>query len=415
MSLSLLEPSQLASVSASRPPAPRPSPDALHARMAELVPVFRSRAAAAEKAGQVPAESLVALRDAGLYRIVQPAIFGGYEYDFSVLADLVMEAAKGCPSTGWVYGLYAAHQWLVASFPEQAQHDVWGADPDAALCGSYAPAGKAEAADGGYTLNGRWLFASGCDGAQWAVCASILPPRADGQPAGPAFFLVPATDYLIDGEWATAGLGATGSKALVLDDVFVPQHRVLTFREATSGQTPGRALHDNPGFGIPMLCQIPSCLASTAVGAAAGALDCYLDSTSNRVTRGAVAGGANRMAEFPTIQLRVAEAAASIDCARDLLIRDLRQRAAAAQAGDGITIEDRINSRRGQAFSVSLAIRAVDALNASTGGYGLALTNPVQRAWRDANAVGRHISLNWDSVGTMVGQMALGLEPKGQY
>ncbi|WP_428394252.1 flavin-dependent monooxygenase [Lichenicoccus sp.] len=383
--------------------------------MAELVPAFRSRALAAEQAGRVPVENLVALREAGLYRIVQPAMFGGYEHDFSVLADLVMEAAKGCPSTGWVYGLYAAHQWLVASFPEQAQHDVWGADPGAALCGSYAPAGKAELVENGYKLNGRWRFASGCDGAQWAVCASMLPPGADGKSAGPAFFLVPAIDYMIDGKWATAGLGATGSKALVLEDVFVPRHRMLTFRETTSGQTPGRALHDNPGFGIPMLCQIPSCLAATAVGAAAGALDCYLDSTSNRVTRGAVAGGANRMAEFSTIQLRVAEAAASIDCARDLLIRDLSRRSAAARAGEEITVEDHINSRRGQAFSVSLAIRAVDALNASTGGYGLALINPVQRAWRDANAVGRHISLNWDSVGTMVGQMALGLEPKGQY
>jgi NAD(P)-dependent dehydrogenase (short-subunit alcohol dehydrogenase family) len=34
---------------------------------------------------------------------------------------------------------------------------------------------------------------------------------------------------------------------------------------------------------------------------------------------------------------------------------------------------------------------------------------------RDANAVGRHISMNWDAVGTMYGQMALGLEPRGQY
>ena len=415
MSLSVLQPSRFAPVPATRTVDPRPSPAALNARMAELVPLFRSHAAAAEKAGRVPVESLDALREAGLYRIVQPAMFGGYEYDFAVLADLVMEAAKGCPSTGWVYGLYAAHQWLVASFPEQAQHDVWAADPDAALCGSYAPAGKADAADGGYTLNGRWLFASGCDGAQWAVCASILPPGADGQPAGPAFCLIPAADYVIDGEWATAGLAATGSRTLVLQDAFVPRHRVLTFRQSVSGQTPGRALHDDPGFGIPMLCQIPSCLAATAVGAAAGALDCYLDGTSSRVTRGAVAGGANRMAEFPTIQLRVAEATASVDCARDLLIRDLKRRAAAARAGDQITVEDRIDSRRGQAFAVSLAIRAVDALNASTGGYGLALSNPVQRAWRDANAVGRHISLNWDSVGTMAGQMALGLEPKGQY
>jgi hypothetical protein len=45
----------------------------------------------------------------------------------------------------------------------------------------------------------------------------------------------------------------------------------------------------------------------------------------------------------------------------------------------------------------------------------LFLDNTVQRAWRDANAVGRHISLNWDAVGTMWGQHALGLEPRGQY
>ena len=51
----------------------------------------------------------------------------------------------------------------------------------------------------------------------------------------------------------------------------------------------------------------------------------------------------------------------------------------------------------------------------STGGYGLMLSNPVQRAWRDVNAVARHVSLNWDAVGTMYGQHAFGLEPKGQY
>ena len=54
-------------------------------------------------------------------------------------------------------------------------------------------------------------------------------------------------------------------------------------------------------------------------------------------------------------------------------------------------------------------------LNAATGGWGLHLSNPVQRAWRDANAVARHVSLNWDAVGTMYGQHVFGLEPKGQY
>jgi alkylation response protein AidB-like acyl-CoA dehydrogenase len=164
-----------------------------------------------------------------------------------------------------------------------------------------------------------------------------------------------------------------------------------------------------------MLCNIPSCLASVAVGTATGALEDYLKATNKRVTRGAVAGSNNRMAEFPTIQLRVAEAAASADAAREILLRDLRDRAIAVRANRPVSIEDRIVSRRGQAFAVALAIRASEALNASTGGQGLDLANPVQRAWRDANAVGRHISMNWDAVGTMYGQLALGLAPQGQY
>jgi resorcinol 4-hydroxylase (FADH2) len=391
-------------------------PEELYAAVRRLNAEFKARALSAEAACTVPVENVEALRRLGFYKLVQPRAFGGYEGDFDLLVDLNIEIAKACASTAWVCGLLAAHQWMVASFPAEAQHDVWGADPDATVCGSYAPAAKAVPVPGGYTLAGRWSFASGCDNAQWAVCAALLPPQTDGGAPMPAFCLVPAQDYAIDDTWHVIGLAGTGSKTLVLDGAFVPAHRVLTFAAATSGRTPGAALYaDNPTFAVPMLCYVPSILASVAVGAAFGALDDYLAATSRRVTRGAVAGASNRMAEFATVQLRVAAAAAAADAAREVLLRDLNARAQTVRAGQAVTIEDRILSRRGQAFAVALAIRATEALNASTGGLGLDLTNPVQRAWRDANAVGRHISMNWDAVGTMYGQMALGLEPKGQY
>jgi alkylation response protein AidB-like acyl-CoA dehydrogenase len=394
----------------------RPELAELKSRLVALLPEIAARASATENACRVLPENMATLRDIGYFDIVKPARFGGLEHDFDVLVELNIELAKSCASTAWVAGLLAAHQWLIASFPERAQADVWNADPNALACGSYAPAAKATRREAGYLLRGRWSFASGCDNAQWALCAALLPSETEEGKLTPAFLLVPASDYTIDDTWHVVGLAGTGSKTLVLEDVLVPAHRVLSFAETTSGATPGAALYaQNPAFSIPMLCNIPSCLASTAVGAAAGALEDYLARTSKRVTRGAVAGHNNKMAEFPTIQLRVAEAAASTDAARELLLRDLRARARTVRAGSPVTIEDRITSRRGQAFAVSLALRAVEALNASTGGAGLDLANPVQRAWRDANAVGRHISMNWDAVGTMYGQMALGLTPQGQY
>jgi alkylation response protein AidB-like acyl-CoA dehydrogenase len=384
-------------------------------RIQPLLPAFGDRALATERARRVPAENIRALRDAGYFDAVKPAAYGGAPKPFAELVDANIELASACASTGWVAGLLAAHQWLLAMFPQAAQDDVWGENPDALLCGSYAPTSMAEAVEGGYRLNGRWAFASGCENADWSLCAAILPAEGERKPV-PAFLLVPATQYEIDDTWDVAGLAGTGSKTLVLSNVVVPRHRVLTFPDATSGRTPGARLYPQTGlFNMPLLTGIPSCLASAAVGAAKGALESYVATTGTRVTRGAVAGGNSRMAEFATIQLRVAEAAASVDAAREILLRDVTRAEELAGSGREFTIEDRLLSRRGQAFAVSLALRAVEALNASTGGLGLNMDNPVQRAWRDANAVGRHISMNWDAVGTMIGQHMLGLEPKGQY
>ncbi len=384
-------------------------------RLGDLVPAFRETALETERARRVPASSIAALREIGYFDAVKPAAFGGSPRPFAELVDANIELSAACASTGWVAGLLSAHQWLLAMFPKSAQDDVWGDNPDALLCGSYAPMNMAAHSAAGFTLNGRWSFASGCNNADWSLCAALLPAEGDGRPV-PAFLLVPARDYTIEDTWDVVGLAGTGSKTLVLEDVVVPAHRVLTFPDATSGRTPGAEVYrDEALFNMPLLTGIPSCLAAAGVGAAKGALESYVGSISNRVTRGAVAGANNRMAEFPTIQLRVAEAAASVDAARDILLKDVAIAEQLAGSAGSFTIADRLASRRGQAFAVSLSLRAVELLNASTGGLGLNLTNPVQRAWRDTNAVGRHISMNWDAVGTMVGQHMLGLEPKGQY
>jgi resorcinol 4-hydroxylase (FADH2) len=392
----------------------RPSLSAIKIALQDLLPAVKTRASTTERARTVAVENVEALREIGFYKLVQPAAFGGYEYDFAVLVDLIIEVGRACASTSWVCGLLAAHQWMLGLFPARAQHEIWGGNPGATLCGSYAPACLAVAERDGYRLMGRWSFASGCDNAQWAICSAILPPRAE-RATEPAFFLVPCTEYSIDDTWDVIGLAGTGSKTLVLNDVFVPDHRMMTFADAAAGRSPGSRHYDNRLFCVPVYCHVSTCLAATAIGAAMGALDDFVAATGNRFTRGSVTGANNRMAEFPTIQVKVAEAAASVDAARFLLLRDVEAVAHAVREHGEASIEQRINNRRGQAFAVNLAVRAVDILNAATGGNGLQMSNPIQRAWRDVNAVGRHVSLNWDSVGSMYGQMALGLEPRGQY
>jgi alkylation response protein AidB-like acyl-CoA dehydrogenase len=121
------------------------------------------------------------------------------------------------------------------------------------------------------------------------------------------------------------------------------------------------------------------------------------------------------MAELTTVQLRVAEASACIDAARLLMFRDLAEAFETVARGEPISIDVRLRNRRDQAFCVRLLVQAIDLLFLAAGGQGLFLDHPLQRAWRDAHAASSHISLNWDSAGSMYGQSMLGLEPKGQY
>ena len=84
-------------------------------------------------------------------------------------------------------------------------------------------------------------------------------------------------------------------------------------------------------------------------------------------------------------------------------------------SGQSLSVDQRIRNRRDHAFAARLARDAVEAVFSAVGGTGLASNQPIQRMWRDSNAIVRHITLNWDGVSSMVGQHLLGLTPKGQY
>jgi alkylation response protein AidB-like acyl-CoA dehydrogenase len=394
--------------------APKPTIGDLVSRAVEIGAMARERAEQTETERQVSAEVIAGLRDAGLFRVMQPQMYGGYEYGFEAMVPVVVAVAAGCASSGWVFSLGVVHQWLMATFPKQAQDEYWS-NPDAIAAGSYAPVGKAVAVDGGYRLSGNWGFTSGCDHAQWLFLGGMIPPTGEGAPPRPGFFLLPSSNARIDDNWFTMGLAGTGSKNTVATDVFVPAHRVVSFADLLTGTTPGATIHGNPLYRHSMMSSLPFALVAPVLGMAEGALGDFIDMAKVRATRGAVAGANNRMAEFATIQTRVAEATGSIDAARLLIFDALKKASNVAEAGSQAELDLRLRNRLSQAFSVRLLVQSIDALFLASGGQGIFTSKPLQRIWRDAHAAAVHVSMNWDAVSTMYGQYALGLDPKGQY
>lgn len=385
------------------------TPDMLVARAHALIPALRARQKETEEAGKILPEAIESFLDAGLYRVVQPKHYGGYEYGLDALVRTAMEIASGCGSTGWVFSTGAQHQWQIGMFPREAQDEVWQDTPNALSGSSYAPTGIATAIDGGYRVQGKWSFCSGVEICQWMLLG-IRIARAEGaEPTEVGFVLVPKDAYRIEKNWDVLGLIGTGSHDLAIEDAFVPAHRMITHSQADSGQSPGAIANGGVLLQVPFFAAISICLCAAILGMARGALDEYLDGMKGRTSRGAAAGAARTIADFTTIQVRVGEAAASIDAAEALVLRDCREIMETVAAGQTLTEAQRARNKGDLGFAVRLCVRAADLLFESVGGMGLHSSNHVQRAWRDIHAGAKHISMNWDAVGALYGRVKLGL------
>lgn len=316
------------------------------------------------------------------------------------------ELARGCSASAWVYTVTESHFWILSLFPEQAQIDVWGERPDTLIATSVAPmAREARRVSGGYQLSGRWSFSSGCDLAEWIIVGGLVPPEAPGPPAF-KWFLLPRPDYTIDDDWYTAGMRGTGSKALVVEGAFVPEHRVVEVAALFAGRSPGRAMHAGPLYAVPLLAGWPTTFMGPALGTALAAYDTWRERARGR----RVPGGTQ--AEQAAAQLRLAESHAQIDCAQLLIQRDLDEVMDTVAAG--AELPPQVQARVSMDFSyvVKLCTEAVDRLFAASGGTAFYDVHPMQRHWRDVHAIAAHHALDWDTTAEQFGRVELGLPPK---
>jgi alkylation response protein AidB-like acyl-CoA dehydrogenase len=384
----------------------------LVARATDLVPILAEQAADCERNRRVSDEVMEAMRNADLFRLVQPTRFGGLELGFDVVLDVGRQLGRGCGSTGWVFGVLSDHQWIASLLPEQAQIDVWGEDQVTVISGSYAPTGALEVVDGGYRLSGKWGFASGCDHVGWHLAGVMLPAADADVPPSPGLALVPREDFGIEDDWFNVGLAGTGSKDVVVEDVFVPAYRTMTYASLAEG---GAKVHAAPIYQLPFATVVPIGILAATLGMTRSALDNFIEVTRDRVSIGGATRGSSKAAESVTVQGSVAAAAAWLDAADSLVREDLAVAQTAALAGQSVSIDHRLRCRRDYSLAVDLCVQAVNSLFASSGARGTHLRNPVQRAWRDVNVAARHVGLSWDINRLPFGRVALGLEPQGQY
>jgi len=255
--------------------APEPSltPAEMLRRAQALRPKLRAAQAECEAQGRVPQEIADELIEAGFFRMVQPRLFGGYEFDIPTFYKVVMEIARGCSETGWVTSLVGGHPVVVARYPAETQFDIYGETGDFRCPGALTPLGTAIPVDGGYRISHKWVSSSGCDiGTHFMGLA-----RIDGE-EDLVQLLIDIEDCTIFDDWQVMGMRGTGSKRVDVEDLFVPHHRTIRVAGMARGAEPlidKVPLHDNPMYSGLIGPFLIGETAAVAVGAARGALDIY--------------------------------------------------------------------------------------------------------------------------------------------
>ncbi len=371
-------------------------------RAADLVPVLKERAARTEQLRQIPPETVRDLTASGLIRIGNPERYGGHGLEVDVAYDVAWELGRGCGSTAWCYGLWTIHNWWLGHFPEKAQEEFFADGPDTLFSSGLNPAGgRAESVDGGLRVSGRWRFSSGCDAARWVM---VAVPGA--RPGGLLWLLLPRLDCEIVDTWFAAGLRGSGSKDVVVEDAFVPAHRVLDPDRAGEGDSTGWELHRRVSYRAPLRCLTGWDLVAPIVGIAQGAVDEFTARLRGR-------SGPGRTADAVALQLRLAEASAEVDAARTLHRQDIREILERAARGEACPAADRARYRRDKAFVARLSVQAVNRLYEASGAHAVLDSAPMQRFHRDAHGASHHAALSWDIAAEQYGRQALGLSPGG--
>jgi 3-hydroxy-9,10-secoandrosta-1,3,5(10)-triene-9,17-dione monooxygenase len=381
------------------------SPDFV-ARARAMGTVLRERAAEAETLRRLPDATVADFQEAGFFRMLQPARYGGYEVEPHVFFDTQIEIARACPSSAWVLGVVAVHSWQLALFDEQAAQDVWKDDTSSLISSSYAPVGKVERAEGGFTISGRWSFSSGSDHCDWVFVGGFAPTAPDARAPDMRTFLIPRADYTIEDTWRVSGLKATGSNDIVVDRAFVPEHRTHKLIHGFTGGSPGLELNTAPLFKLPFGQVFVRAVSTSAIGAALGALEAYRSYTAKRF---ATSDG-SKVSEDPTAQVVCAEGATRLREVQAILRANFAEMMVAVRAGEEVSVERRVQFRYESARAVDVCMQVVDSLFTASGGRALFDGHPVQRYWQDVHAARAHYANNPDKPARNLGRVLLGMK-----
>jgi alkylation response protein AidB-like acyl-CoA dehydrogenase len=335
---------------------------------AELAP----HAAAFEKAGWIPEDTVAKLGELGLLGMMVPEEWGGSYTDYIAYALAIEEIAAGCAATSTLVSVhssvgcgpilkYGSEDQKRRYLPDMAQGKLIGCfcltEPQA---GSEAHNLKTRATleDGSWVLNGAKQFITNGKRAKVAIVFAVTDPEL-GKKGLSAFIVPTATPgFLVSPPEHKMGIRASDTCAITFDNCRIPADSLL----GTRGKGLSIALSNLEGGRIGIAAQ--------AIGIARAAFEAAVSYAKTRRQFN------QPIAEFGSIGNMLADMQTSINAARMLTHHAARMR------GAGLPCLS--EACQAKLYASEMAERVCSKAIQIHGGYGYLEDYNVERHYRDA-------------------------------
>lgn len=330
---------------------------------------------------KLPEDIVEQLRDAGVFRMNMPKIWGGPEMNPMDQVEVIETLCWGDASVGWCSFIWC-DSGIYSGYLDDAVARELYPNLDIAQSGWVYPAGLGEKVDGGYSLSGRFMFGSGsnhCDrlAAGFVVAENGVPLLSDeGKPEWRVGIGKPEQFDLLD-TWYTMGLKGTGSTDYTADSVFIPQEHTFAFsdkapREGTIWKKPNHFLRKMSG--VPL-------------GVARDAIDRAIEVLETKTDR--MTGIAYKDSEVK--QQAIALAEGKLGAARAYVFESLTREWEKLEADEPLTDRERsaVMISRQQAFQTGREVAQM--MFDLVGADSIYARNRFERLLRDMNTACQHV------------------------
>ena len=379
------------------------------ARARRLIPLLQAAASRIEEIRELPPDVLDAMHDAGMFKLLLPRAYGGYELKPSDYIQCVEAIAEGDASVAWCMNQGSGCSMAAAYVTPATARQVWGGKSDVLAWGQ-GPGAKAIRAAGGWRVTGSWSFASGSRHATWlgAMCPSFNEDgspitHADGKPWEKTL-LFPRHQAQIDDVWQVMGLRGTGSDTYTIKDLFVDDAHSLT-REYEPERRERGTLYVFQAMQL-----YASGFASVALGVSRAMLDAFIALAKAK----SQAWSAEPLRDNHAVQHILGYTDAAWKAARAGLHKVMDDVWDEVSRSGELTLDQRVRIRQAATFAIHTARDVSHQVFHEAGSTAIFNQHPFERRLRDINSVSQQLQGRRTHFET-VGLYLLGGEPNPRW